>query len=92
MKGWKLESIRHSMAARGMKTAPKTFVEIAGVKLTHRQIALWHAEQARLEVKKKNPDYTAINYHLKEARIHNKFKPVIVPRSMLSKEDSRRYE
>jgi glycerol-3-phosphate dehydrogenase len=87
-KGWKNFSLEHGLAARGIKS--KSFVEIAGTKLTHRQMALWHAEQARKELKKKSPDYTAINYHLAQGRFHNRFRPVFVPASMLPKSDSRR--
>lgn len=90
-KGWKNFSLAHGLAARGIKSSSKkSFIEIAGTKLTHRQMALWHAEQARNELKKKSPDYTAINYHLGQGKFHNRFKPVFVPASMLPKSDSRR--
>jgi hypothetical protein len=86
-KGWENESLRHSLAAKGVTTSSKktSIIEIAEKKISHREWALWHAAQARKELRKKSPDYVAIQYHLGQARMHNKFKPFYVLQNQVKK-------
>jgi hypothetical protein len=61
------------------KVASKSFGEVSNTKVTPRMKVLYHTEEARKELKKKDTDWNAVRWHQREATRYAKVKSYLIP-------------